>query len=309
MKKLAKRIAMGLVLVLVLGTSALAVAVAVRQNRHFDAPYPDIKASTDPAVIARGRYLALGPAHCVSCHGSTEGPEPALAGGAAFHLPVGTFYARNITPDERTGIGRYSDREVARILRYGVHPTGRAILPFMPFANISDEDLTAIISYLRSRPAIENAVPDHDINLLGKFAKAFLLDPTGPDKPIRKHVEIGPTIEYGEYLATTVANCNGCHTKRSLRTGEAIGIAFAGGMTVESHNSPGIKFVTPNLTAHETGHITAWSEDVFVARFKNGVETASPMPWATFRNMTDDDLRALYRYLRSLPPAKTGQEL
>jgi mono/diheme cytochrome c family protein len=309
MKKLAKRIAIGLVLVLVLGTSALAVAVAVRQNRHFDAPYPDIQASKDPAVIARGRYLALGPGHCTGCHATKEAPEPTLDGGVAFHLPVGTFYSRNITPDEKTGIGRYTDRELARVLRYGVHPSGRAMLPFMPFANLTDEDLTAIISYLRSRPAIEHAVPDHDFNLLGKFAKAFLLEPTGPDKPIRKHVDIGPTVEYGEYLATTVANCNGCHTKRSLRTGEAIGVAFSGGMTVESHTAPGTKFVTPNLTPHETGHITAWSEDVFVARFKNGVETTSPMPWATFRNMADDDLRALYRYLRSLPPAKTGQEL
>lgn len=311
MKKLAKRIAIGVVLVLVLGTSALAVAVAVRQNRTFDAPYPAIKASTDPAVIARGRYLALGPAHCVGCHASDhDSAEPPLSGGMAFKLPVGTFYARNITPDAKTGIGRYTDRELARVLRYGVMPNGRATLPFMPFSNLSDEDLTAVISYLRSRPAVEHAVPDHDFNLLGKIAKAFLLEPHGPDRPIRKHVEAGPTVEYGEYLATTVANCTGCHTKRSLRTGEPIGVSLAGGMTVESHSAPGTKFVTPNLTPDpKTGHITAWSEDVFVARFKAGVDTASPMPWGTFRNMTDDDLRALYRYLRSLPPAKTGQDL
>jgi mono/diheme cytochrome c family protein len=310
MKKLAKRIAIGLVLVLVLGTSAIAIAVAVRQNRTFDAPYPDIQASNDPAVIARGRYLALGPAHCVDCHRSSDEAEPPFAGGAAFHLPVGTFYARNITPDKKTGIGRYTDREIARALRYGVHPSGRAMLPFMPFANLADDDLTAIISYLRSRPAVEHAVPEHDINLIGKVAKAFLLKPTGPSRPVRKHVDIGPTKEYGEYLATTVANCNGCHTKRSLRTGEPIGVAFAGGMTVESHLSPGTKFVTPNLTPDpKTGHITAWTEEVFIARFKAGVSTASPMPWGSFKNMSDDDLRALYRYLHSLPPATTGQEL
>lgn len=310
MKKLAKRIALGFALVLVLGSTALAVAVAVRQNRYFDAPYPEINASKDPDVIARGRYLALGPAHCASCHATTEGPEPALDGGLAFRLPIGTFYTRNITPHETTGIGRYTDREIARLLRYGVHPSGRAVLPFMPFADMTDEDLTAVISYLRSRPAIEHAVPDHDFNLIGKFAKAFLLEPSGPAKPIRTRVEVGPTVEYGEYLATSVANCHGCHTKHSMRTGNAIGVAFAGGMTIESHTAPGTKFVTPNLTPDPTtGHITAWTEDVFVARFKNAVETTSPMPWATFRNMTDDDLRALYRYLRSLPPAKTGQEL
>jgi hypothetical protein len=70
------------------------------------------------------------------------------------------------------------------------------------------------------------------------------------------------------------------------------------------------KFVTPNLTPDpKTGHIYAWSEDAFVARFKAGVATGSPMPWQTFSRMTDDDLRALYRYLRSLPPARMGQDL
>jgi hypothetical protein len=68
--------------------------------------------------------------------------------------------------------------------------------------------------------------------------------------------------------------------------------------------------VTPNLTPDPTtGHIYAWTEDQCVARFKNTVPTASPMPWGTFRNRTEDDLRALYRYLRSLPPARTGQAL
>jgi mono/diheme cytochrome c family protein len=128
--------------------------------------------------------------------------------------------------------------------------------------------------------------------------------------PVRGHVERGPTAEYGKYLANTVANCVGCHTRRNLRTGAQEGVAFAGGMSVPSHDEPGTMFVTPNLTPDPvTGHITAWSEDVFVARFRNAVPTASPMPWGAFRNLTDDDLRAVYRYLRALPPARTGQEL
>jgi len=115
---------------------------------------------------------------------------------------------------------------------------------------------------------------------------------------------------YGEGAGTPVAHWNGCPTQRSLRTGAPTGVAFAGGMEVESHTAPGKTFITPNLTPDpKTGHITAWTEDMFVARFKAGVDTASPMPWGTFKNMTEDDLRALYRYLRSLPPAKTGQEL
>jgi mono/diheme cytochrome c family protein len=311
MKRFLKRFAIGMAVFLVLGTAAVAVAVVIREDRTFAAPYPDIHASKDPAVIERGRYLVTGPAHCGACHGRVGDPssEPHLVGGLAFHLPIGTVYARNITPDERTGIGGYTDPEIARVLRYGVHPTGRAVLPFMPFADLSDEDLTAVISYLRSRPAIEHAVPASSFNLLGRAAKAFLLEPAGPTKPSRARVERGPTLAWGEYLATSVASCSGCHTKRDLRTGEFESVMFAGGMAIESHSAPGTTFVAPNLTPDpKTGHIYAWSEDVFVARFKNAVATASPMPWASFRQLSDDDLRAIYRYLRSLPPARQGQE-
>lgn len=315
MKRIIKRVAIGLAVFLVLGISSLAIAIVVREDRTFDRPYPEITASSDPAVIARGEYLVLGPAHCADCHASpnmTPSEQPHLAGGNAFHLPLGTVYVRNITPDPTTGIGRYSDKELARVLRYGVHPTGRAMLPFMPFANLADDDLTAIISYLRSRPPIENAVPETELNMLGRAAKAFLLEPQGPTGTPPKTAPSGPTIERGAYLANSVGNCNGCHTKRSLRTGEATGVTFAGGMELESHTVPGAKLVSPNLTPDaETGHITTWTEEQFVARFKSGVATneATPMPWKTFSRMTDDDLRALYRYLHTLPPARKGQEL
>lgn len=313
MKRLIKRVAIGLVAFLILGTAGLAIAVVVREDRTFDAPYPEIHASTDPAVIERGRYLVTGPAHCTACHAldSERGKaEPHLAGGLAFHLPVGTVYARNITPDEHTGIGRYTDPEIARVLRYGVHPSGRAMLPFMPFNDMADDDLTAVISYLRSRPAIEHLVPASDFNVIGRFAKAFILEPRGPSHTPSAHANPAPTAEYGGYIANTIANCSGCHTRRSLRTGEQLGVPFAGGMEVESHAQPGTKFITPNLTPDaETGHITTWTEDQFVARFENAVETPSPMPWTNFKNLSEDDLRALYRYFRSLPPAKKGQSL
>ena len=177
MKKILKRLAIGVAVFLILGTTAVAIAVVARENRTFDAPYPDIHASKDPAVIERGRYLVTGPAHCTGCHGAVghTDAKPHLVGGLTFDLPVGTIYARNITPDKQTGIGRYTDPEIARVLRYGVYPTGRAVLPFMPFADLSDDDLTAVISYLRSRPAIDHYVPPSDFNVIGRAAKAFLI--------------------------------------------------------------------------------------------------------------------------------------
>jgi mono/diheme cytochrome c family protein len=313
MKRVIKRIAIGLIVTLILGTGALALAVVIRQNRTFDRPYPEIAASTDPAVIARGRYLVMGPAHCAKCHATPGMPasdEPHLSGGKPFDLPIGVVYTRNITPDPNVGIGRYTDREIARVLRYGVKPDGRAMIPFMPFANLADDDLVAVISYLRSRPPIDHEVPESTYNLLGRAAKAFLVEPEGPTGTPLAHAPRGATVERGKYLANTVGNCSGCHTRQSLRTGAQLGVTFAGGMELDSETQPGTKFITPNLTPdEETGQITTWTEDAFVARFKAGVETASPMPWDTFRNMTEDDLRALYRYLRTLPPVRKGQDL
>ncbi len=290
---------------MVLGVSGLAIAVKLRENRTFDAPYPTLTASKDPAIIARGQYLVTGPAHCTSCHGDPEqvaagALEPPLSGGMVFDLPVGEFYVPNITPDAKTGIGRYTDAQLARSLRFGVRHDGRAMLPFMPFANLADDDLVAVLSYLRAQPPVEHAVPDHDPNVLGRFAKAFILEPTGPSKPIVASMTPDGSAAYGEYLANSVANCFGCHTKHDMKTGEVIGKPFAGGGEVEEH---GKTFYPPNLTPDpETGRITMWTEDQFVARFQGAVATDSPMPWATFRRISESDLRALYRYLRTVPP-------
>ena len=109
-----------------------------------------------------------------------------LAGGRPFHLPFGTIYSRNLTPDVETGIGRYTDGELARVLRHSVKPDGRAALPFMESQNLSEEDLTAIISFLRSQPPVRRAVPDHDLNLVGKAVIAFLIEPVGPSGPVMK---------------------------------------------------------------------------------------------------------------------------
>src|SRR3712207_1422930 len=112
-----------ILLVLIAGVSATTYS---RQHLHYDAPYPNIKASKDSAVIAQGRTIVLGAGHCVDCHSKSKnvdsllrlGQEPELSGGNKFDLPFGTFYTRNLTPDTATGIGRMTDGEIARVLRY-----------------------------------------------------------------------------------------------------------------------------------------------------------------------------------------------
>lgn len=300
-----------------IGTAALGVtltvAVLVLKQRTYDPGYPAIRASSDPAVIARGRYLVHGPAHCTACHGDPKrradfeaGRDGPLSGGLEFKLPVGVIRSANITADPRAGIGGLRDEEIARALRFGVRRDGRPLVPFMPFADVSDDDLRAIISYLRTQPAVPSPVTTRSLNPLGHAVDAFVLAPAGPSGPVPAKVAIGPTAAYGKYLVNSVANCAGCHTKRDLRTGAFTGPKLAGGLETTSHDIPGRKFVSPNLTPHAgTGRITSWTEDIFVARLRTGKGAeGSPMPWSSFARMTDDDLRAIYRYLRSLAPVE-----
>lgn len=154
-------------------TAALAVLIVgfvlfvfARADRTYDAPYPDIAASDDSALVARGKHLFYGPAHCAGCHAPRSevarlemGEEVSPSGGEDFDIPLGMIYAPNITPDVETGIGSYTDQELARTMRFGVKRNGQALVDFMPFYDMSDRDLTAIISYLRSIPAVRNERP------------------------------------------------------------------------------------------------------------------------------------------------------
>src|SRR4051794_5655897 len=234
--------------ILLVITLAVTVVTASRQNLKYDAPYPNIKASTDSNLIAHGKELIYGPAHCIDCHSTANndsliklGLRVPLSGGVLFDLPVGKIYSKNITPDKETGIGNYTDGEIARVLRYGVHPNGDPVYDFMPFHNMSDEDLTAVISYLRAQKPVHNKVPDNDLNIAGNLVKAFLVKPVGPDGPIPKAVSRDTSAAYGKYLTMSIGNCNGCHTKRDI-AGGFVGEPFAGG------NEFAKGLVSPNLT-------------------------------------------------------------
>lgn len=282
-------------------------------KRTFDAPYPTITPVKDSAVIARGKYLVYGPAHCSGCHSPAEnlprlakGEELPLIGGADFALPIGHIYSPNLTPDKETGAGKLSDRQLARALRYGVASDGRALFDFMPFHNLSDEDLRAVISFIRSQPPIKHTVPETDLNFIGKAVKAFLMKPVGPDQAIQASIAADTTATYGKYLVNNVANCKGCHTNRNLFTGAYTGPELAGGLKFESTTEPGSYCVTPNLTPDkETGRIANWTADQFLNRMRQGrIIPTSEMPWEQFQHMTDNDLKAIYNYLRSVKPVK-----
>jgi mono/diheme cytochrome c family protein len=295
-------------IVLLLLISGLTITVMSRQNMTYERPYPAIRASTDSAVIAKGKYLVFGAAHCASCHGPANsdslynlGLDVPLAGGFTFDLPFGNIYAKNITPDNETGIGKRTDAEIARILRYGVHANGKAVIDFMPFHNTSDEDLTAIISYLRAQKPVRNTVPDNSLNAMGKVVNAFLIEPVGPDGEVPVSVKPDTTELYGAYLAKSVANCYGCHTNRSM-TGAFTGKPYAGGLEIEG-------LITPNLTPDSSSRIFGWSQKNFLDRFRMGkLVPTTPMPWNSFKRMTDNDIKAIYKYLQTQKPVKTAEQ-
>jgi mono/diheme cytochrome c family protein len=288
----------------------LYITIEIRKNRTFKAPYPQIHASKDSAIIAKGKGLVFGPAHCANCHAPVEmeeevnkGIEAPLSGGLEFKIPIGTIYAKNLTPDE-TGIGKMTDPEIARALRYGLRANGTALFDFMPFHNTSDEDITAIISYLRAQAPVKHEVPENDLNLIGKAVKAFLIEPVWPDGEVPAAVKKDTSAAYGKYLAGSIANCRGCHTARDLMTGAFTGPEYAGGLKMDYKTDSGTySLTTPNLTTDKTGRIKGWTQEQFIARFRRGkVYSESHMPWGPFSRMSDEELKAIYNFLQTLKP-------
>jgi mono/diheme cytochrome c family protein len=301
-------------IVIVMIVAAGAIYVAARQNLSFDAPYPEVAASTDSVVVARGRYLVRDLVNCTQCHGDASrvaawsaGEDTPLSGGFRWDIPPGAIYARNITPDSATGLGKVSDRAIARALRYGVGHDGRALLPFMEIQGLSDEDLVAVVSYLRTQDPVHNLVPAHRYSVLGKIVKATVLaNPVGPRETPPTASPRGATLENGRYLVESVTLCWACHTQRDEATGALTGPRFGGATGFIEPSDPGHSWSPPNITSDaETGRLGRMSEDEFVARFRAGrVLPNSPMPWQGYQRMADDDLRAIYRYLMTVPAVR-----
>lgn len=291
------------------------IYVQLSWNKSFDAPYPDIKASSDPVVIERGRYLAYGPSHCASCHTPMDkvievdnGLQIPLSGGWQEEFPgFGTFRAPNITPDPETGIGKISDKALARAIRYGVNHEGGMLAPFMEYHGMSDEDLTAVISFLRSQDPVNHKVEPSEYGFVVKALITFgMMKPSGPKTTPPVSVPPDSSAAYGKYLANHVGNCRGCHIAMDDK-GNQLNADFAGGGIFPPNPfSKGYGFVSPNLTPDRaTGAIADWSEQQFVERFQGGrLHEGSPMPWGMYSRMSVNDIKAIYQYLHSLKPVE-----
>lgn len=288
------------------------IALIAVNCRHAQVPLPvlpEARADDTGPLIARGEFIVRNVAVCGQCHAAdpkvdVDGP---LSGGREFtDWRIGTARAANLTPDAATGLGRWSKAEIVRALRNGERKDGRLLAPVMPyewFHEMSDGDALAVAHYLQSLPPVSNAIRQKP-NLMFKLGKLVFLRPKAPiamSAPPR-----GPTAEYGGYLAQHVGLCADCHTPRSgIRSTPNRSRLFAG-----SANPPkGFPANPRNLTPDRATGIGEWSEEDFIRTLRTGVSRAgfslNPfMPWRQIGRMPDDDLRAIYRYLRTLPPIR-----
>ncbi|MBA5778334.1 c-type cytochrome [Stappia sp. F7233] len=262
--------------------------------------------AADDDVLKRGAYLMNGPVACGNCHTPVgpNGPDLSkeLAGGTPFDFPEFMAFSANITPDPETGIGSWSDDQIARAIREGIRPDGTVIGPPMPiefYRHLSDDDLKAIVAYLRHLAVVKNEVPRSTFNIP--------LPPNyGP--PIVSQGSPSPDdkIAYGGYLVA-ISHCLECHTPRGSDGHLDMKRAGAGG---NSFPGPWGVSVSRNITPDLEDGIGSWSDDEIKAAIttgvrKDGTHLMPPMAFGYYANITGGDLDAIVAYLRTLPPQKT----
>jgi len=263
-------------------------------------------AATAPAAaqtrLERGAYLMRSIVACGNCHTpqGPNGPLPGreLAGGNVFDEKPFTAVASNITPDPETGIGRWSDAQLVAAIREGRRPDGSLIGPPMPiglYRGMSDNDVAAIVAYLRSVPAVKNAVP--------KSVYRMPLPPAyGPPVGQVADLPAGDRLALGRYLAGPLGHCLECHSTPGPQGGPDLENALgAGGM---AFNGPWGLSVASNITPKGIGRYSdAQLKTVITTGLRpDGSRLKPPMGTAYYANMAAADLDALVAYLRSLPP-------
>jgi mono/diheme cytochrome c family protein len=260
-----------------------------------------------PGSVERGRYLAEGVLACGNCH-VQRGPQgqpladQGLSGGMPFIEPGMNARAANITPDAETGIGRWTDAQLARAIREGIRPDNTVIGPPMPIAfyrNISDADLRDVVAYLRAQPAVKNAVV--------KSTYAFPLPPAyGPPIASVATTPRSDKLAYGKYLAD-IGHCMDCHTPR---TGDGQLVQSAWGSGGQIFRGPWGESLSRNLTSHAMG-LKGWTDAQIESAIRTGKDRAGqpykpPMAFDFYRNVNAEDMSALMGYLRTLPAMEIG---
>ncbi len=286
MRRWLRRLGLGLIGLVALMAVGLAALYAITSHdllKTYSFPDASIPAATDSAGLERGRHLVEVIGKCAVCHGDDYGGKVLMDDFA-----MGRLGSSNLTSG-RGGIGDYTDSDYERAIRHGVGRDGRALI-FMPaeaYNVLSDADLAAMIGYLRTLPPVDRESRPPSV---GPMARALYVAAGFPLLPVKliDHTAVrrvpvpGPTVEYGQYLAT-VGACRSCH-----------------GSDLAGDGAPG----APDLTR---SRLAGWTEADFLRALRQGhrpdgtVIEPDKMPWFRSGKMTDDEIRAVWAYIRSLP--------
>ncbi|MGH2647723.1 MAG: c-type cytochrome [Ginsengibacter sp.] len=270
--------------------------------------------------ISRGSYLVNTVCICMHCHADRDftkfsGPiVPGTEGKGGEEINPG-IYVRNITP---YALGDWTDDEIYRVLTTGIRKNGDTLTMLMPYAayvKMPKEEIYSIIAYLRTLKPIAYKVPERKIDgAVRQFwtdvYKKIYFKRAGEKMPLPSP---GDKMAMGAYLVNA-GNCNGCHTKFHRKIMDFDPDAYLAGGNLFNDSARNIKVTTANLTPDTATGIGSWTEEMFLNKFKNYRDKSacnySPgkyntfMPWTVVANMKDDDITAIYAYLRTIKPVK-----
>jgi mono/diheme cytochrome c family protein len=301
MKFVMKKNREGLGIIALVATIAGCGITAAIIYRPSIAPIERPNAASFPAaVVAKGRTLAA-VGDCAVCH-TTEGGA-IYAGARALTTPFGTLYSTNITPDETTGIGRWSLEAFIRAMRDGVSRSGQHLYPALPyehFTRVSDEDLNAIYAFLMTRTAVNSTAPPNALipplgfrPLLAGWKLLFLHK--GAFEPTKRMTR---DWNRGAYLVEGLGHCGGCHTPRNIVGGEQRSHAYGGGVA-EGWNAPPLDSSNPLAWT--------WTVGALFNYLRTGIDSkhsaaSGPMGPVThgLSEVPDADVNAISIYVASL---------
>ncbi|SDB35017.1 c-type cytochrome [Bauldia litoralis] len=262
-------------------------------------------AQDDDALVKRGEYLMNGPVACGNCHDTraedmSPVPGKEFAGGFRIVDTGIDAYAANITQDAETGIGTWTDEEIITAIREGTTPEGDIIFPPMPVPSynmMSDDDVKAIVAYLRTVKGVHNEVPESTYGF-----------PQQPMPPAKGEPAPDPSdqVAYGGYIVNALSHCFECHTGPDANGVPDFANALgAGGFMIQL--APGAVVSTPNITSDPETGLGKWSDEDIKKAITQGVRPdgthlSPPMPFPFFANMTPEDLDAVVAYVRTIPP-------
>ncbi len=311
------KVLLGIVALVVVAAGLFALFVNYRDMPIYKVEQIDVHVASTPERIAKGKKMAS--MLCFSCHYNSATEE--FTGRLLSEAPqFGKIHSANITNDSVNGIGKLTDGQLLYFIRTGIKPDGEYVPPYMPkLVHIADEDLYSIIAYLRSDDKYVKAnhtpAPKSQQSFLTKFLvtiKAF-----GPFDYPKVTIPLPDTtnqLAWGKYIALYQYECYSCHSKDFSSNNYGVPEKSAGffGGGNKMFQLDGTPISTLNISQDKETGIGNWSEEDFIHAVKSGIvpnkQAALRYPMQPYFNLSDAELKAVYAYMKTVPPIKNKVE-